>query len=124
MPTSNLTTQTSSATMRAFVTTKPWPLVLFSRVEKPLIQYGGGDATWTPDAGIYVIQIETYSNQDVDPGNDVQQVYVEVVDYLDIEIDIAWDDENFASGSQPVKALMHLLSVSNSTVPRTSLRTI
>ena len=65
---------------------------------KTTIQYGGGDATWTPAAGIYVIQIETYSNQDVDPGNDVQQVYVEVVDYLDIEIDIEWDDENFASG--------------------------
>jgi len=69
---------------------------------KTTLQYGGGDATWTPAAGIYVIQIETYSDQDVDPGNDVQQVYVEVVDYLDIEVDIAWDDgSSVATGEGP-----------------------
>jgi len=69
---------------------------------KTTLQYGGGDATWTPAAGIYVIQIETYSDQDVDPGNDVQQVYVEVVDYLDIEVDIAWDDgSTVATGEGP-----------------------
>ena len=69
---------------------------------KTTLQYGGGDATWTPAAGIYVIQIETYSGQDVDPGNDVQQVYVEVVDYLDIEVDIAWDDgSSVATGEGP-----------------------
>ena len=34
---------------------------------KTMLQYGGGDATWTPAAGIYVIQIEVYSDQDVDP---------------------------------------------------------
>ena len=65
---------------------------------KTMIQYGGGDATWTPTAGIYVVQIEVYSDQDVEAANDVQQVYVEVRDYLDIEVDIAWDDESFSSG--------------------------
>jgi len=57
---------------------------------KTNIQFGGGDATWTPAAGIYVIQIEVYSDQDVDPGNNVRQVYVEVVEYLDVEVDIYW----------------------------------
>ena len=71
---------------------------------KTAIQYQGGDATWTPAAGIYVIQIETYSDQDVDPGNDVQQVYVEVVDYLDIEIDIAWDDGSVVATGEGAKA--------------------
>ncbi|HII56426.1 MAG TPA: hypothetical protein HA266_02625, partial [Candidatus Poseidoniaceae archaeon] len=71
---------------------------------KTAIQYGGGDATWTPAAGIYVIQIETYSDQDVDPGNDVQQVYVEVVDYLDIEIDIEWDDGSVVATGEGAKA--------------------
>ncbi|MGB1793427.1 MAG: hypothetical protein ACPHMS_06100, partial [Candidatus Poseidoniaceae archaeon] len=68
-----------------------------------MLQYGGGDATWTPAAGIYVIQIEVYSNQDVDPGNDVQQVYVEVVDYLDIEVDIAWTDGSVVATGEGVK---------------------
>ena len=67
---------------------------------KTTLQYGGGDAAWTPAAGIYVIQIEVYSDEDVDSGNDDQQVYVEVVDYLDIEIDVEWDDgSTVASGS-------------------------
>ena len=65
---------------------------------KTMIQYGSGDATWTPTAGIYVVQIEVYSDQDVEATNDVQQTYVEVRDYLDIDVDISWDDENFNSG--------------------------
>ena len=71
---------------------------------KTTLQYGGGDATWTPTAGIYVIQIETYSDQDVDPGNDVQQVYVEVVDYIDIVIDIEWDDGSVVATGEGSKA--------------------
>ena len=59
---------------------------------KTMIQYGGGDATWSPTAGIYVVQIEVYSDEDVEATNDVQQVYVEVRDYLDIDVDITWDD--------------------------------
>ena len=59
---------------------------------KTMIQYGGGDATWSPTAGIYVVQIEVYSDEDVEASNDVQQVYVEVRDYLDIDVDITWDD--------------------------------
>jgi hypothetical protein len=65
---------------------------------KTMIQYFGSDATWTPSAGIYVVQIEVYSDQDVEATNDVQQVYVEVRDYLDIDVEISWDDPNFNSG--------------------------
>ena len=69
---------------------------------KTILQYLGSDAVWTPEAGVYVIQIETYSDEDVDPGNDVQQVYVEVVDYVDISVDIAWDSGNVvATGKGP-----------------------
>ena len=69
---------------------------------KTVLQYLGSDIVWTPEAGIYVIQIETYSDEDVDPGNDVQQVYVEVVDYVDIAVDIAWDSGNVvATGNGP-----------------------
>ncbi len=82
---------------------------------KTTLQYGGGDATWTPAAGIYVIQIETYSDQDVDPGNDVQQVYVEVVDYLDIEIDIEWDDGSVVATGEGAKAFTVTVSLNGST---------
>ena len=69
---------------------------------KTTLQYLGSDAVWTPEAGVYVVQIETYSDEDVDPGNDVQQVYVEVVDYVDISVDIAWDSGNVvATGNGP-----------------------
>ena len=69
---------------------------------KTTLQYRGSDAVWTPEAGVYVIQIETYSDEDVDPGNDIQQVYVEVVDYVDISVDIAWDSGNVvATGNGP-----------------------
>ena len=71
---------------------------------KTTIQYGGGDATWTPAGGIFVFQIESYSDLDVDPGNDVQQVYVEVVDYLDVEIDIEWDDGSVVATGEGAKA--------------------
>ena len=81
---------------------------------KTILQYGGGDATWTPAAGIYVIQIETYSDQDVDPGNDVQQVYVEVVDYLDIEVDIAWDDGSVVATGEGTKAFTVTVSLNGS----------
>ena len=81
---------------------------------KTTIQYGGGDATWTPAAGIYVIQIETYSDQDVDPGNDVQQVYVEVVDYLDIEVDVAWDDGSVVATGEGSKAFTVTVTLNGS----------
>ncbi len=70
---------------------------------KTMIQYGGSNAVWTPTAGIYVVQIEVYSDQDVDAINDVQQVYVEVRDYLDIEVDISWDDGSTVATGQGTK---------------------
>jgi hypothetical protein len=71
---------------------------------KTMIQYGGGDATWTPSAGIYVVQIEVYSDQDVEATNDVQQVYVEVRDYLDIDVDISWDDGSTVATGEGTKS--------------------
>jgi hypothetical protein len=59
---------------------------------KTMIQYFGANAVWTPAVGIYVVQIEVYSAQDTEPTNDVQQVYVEVVEYLDIDVELSWDD--------------------------------
>ena len=70
---------------------------------KTMIQYGGSNAVWTPIAGIYVVQIEVYSDQDVEATNDVQQVYVEVRDYLDIEVDISWDDGSTVATGQGTK---------------------
>ena len=71
---------------------------------KTMIQYGGSNAVWTPIAGIYVVQIEVYSDQDVEATNDVQQVYVEVRDYLDIEVDISWDDGSTVATGEGAKA--------------------
>ena len=69
---------------------------------KTVLQYLGSDVVWTPESGVYVIQIETYSDEDVNPGNDVQQVYVEVIDYVDIGVDIAWDSGDVvATGEGP-----------------------
>ncbi|MGB2036878.1 MAG: hypothetical protein ACPHX8_00290, partial [Candidatus Poseidoniaceae archaeon] len=71
---------------------------------KTMIQYGGSNAVWTPMAGIYVVQIEVYSDQDVDATNDVQQIYVEVRDYIDIEVDITWDDGSTVATGEGSKA--------------------
>ena len=71
---------------------------------KTMIQYGGGDATWTPTAGIYVVQIEVNSDQDVEATNDVQQVYVEVRDYLDIDVAISWDDGSTVATGEGTKS--------------------
>jgi FlaG/FlaF family flagellin (archaellin) len=71
---------------------------------KTMIQYFGANAVWTPLAGIYVVQIEVYSDQDVEATNDVQQVYVEVRDYLDIEVDISWDDGSTVATGAGAKA--------------------
>jgi len=71
---------------------------------KTLIQYFGANAVWTPLAGIYVVQIEVYSDQDVEAINDVQQVFVEVRDYLDIQVDISWDDGSTVATGSGAKA--------------------
>ena len=71
---------------------------------KTMIQYFGANAVWAPAAGIYVVQIEVYSDQDVEATNDVQQVYVEVRDYLDIEVDISWDDGSTVATGSGAKA--------------------
>ncbi len=51
----------------------------------------GNDFTWIPDRGQYVVQFLIDSPDDVDVGNDAQEVYVSVVDWYDIELDLAWD---------------------------------
>ena len=61
------------------------------------------DFTWIPDRGQYVVQFLIDSPDDVDVGNDAQEVYVSVVDWYDIELDLAWDsgdDLELGSGSK------------------------
>jgi len=62
---------------------------------------GGGKLTltknglpieWTPSQGQYIVQIEVDSSSDADIANNVEQVYVEVVDWYDIEVDLSWDN--------------------------------
>jgi hypothetical protein len=64
------------------------------------LQIGGSDITWTPARGQYVVQILVDSADDVDVGNDAQEIYVSVVDWYDIELDLVWDSgEDVESGS-------------------------
>ena len=58
---------------------------------KHTLQAGGSDITWTPARGQYVVQILVDSPDDVDVGNDAQEIYVSVVDWYDIELDLTWD---------------------------------
>jgi archaellum component FlaG (FlaF/FlaG flagellin family) len=53
----------------------------------------GTDIQWTPVAGFYVIEVVVNAIGDVDPGNDVQQIIVNVVDWVDIAVDLSWDGQ-------------------------------
>jgi len=61
---------------------------------KTTLQYGGADIEWIPAAGSYIIEVIVNAVDDVDPGNDVQQITVSVVDWVDISVDLAWDNNN------------------------------
>ncbi|MDE0557267.1 MAG: hypothetical protein OSB30_02195 [Candidatus Poseidoniaceae archaeon] len=61
----------------------------------------GNDIEWTPVAGFYVIEVVVNAIGDTDPGNDVQQIVVNVVDWVDIAVDLSWDgqDADLVTGS-------------------------
>ncbi len=61
----------------------------------------GTDIQWTPVAGFYVIEVIVNAIGDADPGNDVQQIIVNVVDWVDISVDMSWNgqDSDLVTGS-------------------------
>jgi len=52
----------------------------------------GAAITWTPDVGEYLVVVTVDSDQDSDPANDEEEIYVVVRDYTDIEVDLCWTD--------------------------------
>lgn len=52
----------------------------------------GSAITWTPDVGEYLVVVTVDSDQDSDPANDEEEIYVVVRDYTDIEVDLCWTD--------------------------------
>ncbi|RZD44003.1 MAG: hypothetical protein CXT70_00280, partial [Methanobacteriota archaeon] len=71
---------------------------------KTTMQYAGNDITWIPMAGNYIVEIVVNAIDDVDPGNDVQQITVSVIDWVDIAIDLSWDNndgKDLITGSGP-----------------------
>ena len=61
----------------------------------------GNNIEWTPVAGFYVIEVVVDAIGDTDPGNDVQQIVVNVVDWVDIAVDLSWNgqDADLITGS-------------------------
>ncbi len=72
---------------------------------KTTLQYMGSDIQWIPIAGDYIVEVVVNALDDADPGNDVQQITVSVIDWVDIAIDISWDniegDVMTGSGDHP-----------------------
>ena len=52
----------------------------------------GADITWTPTVGEYLVVVSVDSDQDTDPANDEEEIYVVVRDYTDVEVDLCWTD--------------------------------
>ncbi|MDG1546547.1 MAG: hypothetical protein P8Q55_04070 [Candidatus Poseidoniaceae archaeon] len=61
---------------------------------KTTLQYGGQDIEWIPAAGNYIVEVVVNAVDDVDPGNDVLQISVSVIDWVDITVDLSWDNNN------------------------------
>ncbi len=51
---------------------------------------GGGDITWTPTRGEYMVEISVESPTDIDTANNAELVYVLVEDWYDVEVDLVW----------------------------------
>jgi len=51
---------------------------------------GGGDITWTPTRGEYMVEISVESPTDIDTANNAELVYVLVEDWYDVEVDLLW----------------------------------
>ena len=52
----------------------------------------GTDITWTPSVGEYLVVVSVDSDQDSNPLNDEEELYIVVRDYTDIEVDLCWTD--------------------------------
>jgi hypothetical protein len=61
---------------------------------KHTMSVAGSPITWTPDKGLYVIEMVVNANPDDDVGNDAQQVFVSVEDWYDIDVNLAWNTGN------------------------------
>jgi len=61
---------------------------------KTTLQYGGADIQWTPIAGDYIVEVVANALDDADPGNDIQQITVSVINWVDIAVDLSWDNNN------------------------------
>lgn len=54
--------------------------------------------TWTPIVGEYVVVISVDAEGDNDPGNDDEEIYVQVVDWQDVSVDLSWKGANGNDG--------------------------
>jgi len=61
----------------------------------------GTDIQWVPVAGFYIVEVVVNAIDDADPGNDVQQIVVNVVDWVDVSVDMSWNgqDSDLVTGS-------------------------
>ena len=51
---------------------------------------GGSDIVWTPAVGQYLVVVSIDSDDDSDPSNDEEEIFVIVRDWADIEVDLCW----------------------------------
>ena len=58
---------------------------------KLTLTQSGAPIEWTPALGQYIVMIEVDSSTDADIANNVEQVYVEVNNWYDIDLDLSWD---------------------------------
>jgi len=60
---------------------------------------GGGDITWTPTQGEYMVEIAVGAPTDIDTANNAELVYVLVEDWYDVEVDLMWVADTDGDGS-------------------------
>ena len=60
---------------------------------------GGGDITWTPTQGEYMVEVAVGSPTDIDTANNAELIYVLVEDWYDIEVDLMWVADTDGDGS-------------------------
>ena len=67
---------------------------------KHTMSVAGNPITWTPVKGLYVVEMVVNANPDDDVGNDVEQIFVTVEDWYDIDVALVWTSGNeMESGS-------------------------
>ena len=57
------------------------------------LQGGGGDVTWTPTQGRYIVEVAVDSPTDADASNNNELVFVVVEDWYDISVDLQWTND-------------------------------